>query len=128
MASFLNHMVWVALGGSLGSVLRFFIVTVSGRLCPAAVFPYGTLLVNVFGCFIIGWIGTLAADKITLSAEMRVFLFTGILGGFTTFSAFGYETFYLFRTSQVHLALLNVLANCFLSLGAVWLGCIIAKI
>lgn len=127
MGTLMNHMVLAAFGGAIGSALRFLAVTLTSRYYPNAVFPYGTLAVNVIGCFFIAWIGTLAADKITLNAEVRLFVFTGILGGFTTFSAFGYETFYLLRTSHLHLAVLNVLSNCLLGLGAVWLGYVLAK-
>lgn len=124
----MNHVLLAAFGGAVGSALRFVVVALTGRYCPNTVFPFGTLAVNVFGCFLIAWIGTLAADKIALNAEVRLFIFTGVLGGFTTFSAFGYETFYLFRTSHLFLAVLNVLMNCLLGLGAVWFGYIIAKI
>ena len=127
MGTLLNHVLLAALGGAVGSALRYLAVAVTGRCYPNAVFPYGTLAVNVVGCFVIAWLGTLAADKITLNAEVRLFIFTGVLGGFTTFSAFGYETFYLIRTSHLLLAVLNVLANCFLGLGAVWLGYMLAK-
>lgn len=128
MGSLMNHIVWAACGGAVGSALRYLVVTFASKNWPNAVFPYGTLVVNAIGCFVIAWIGTLAADKITLNAEIRVFLFTGSLGGFTTFSAFGYETFYLIKTSHVHLAVLNVLLNCFFGLGAVWLGYMVARI
>lgn len=127
MGTLMNHVLLAALGGAVGSALRYLAVALTGRYYPNTVFPYGTLAVNVIGCFFIAWIGTLAAEKITLNAEVRLFIFTGILGGFTTFSAFGYETFYLFRTSHLFLAVLNVLSNCFLGLGAVWLGYIVAK-
>jgi CrcB protein len=127
MGTFTNHVMLAACGGAIGSAFRYLAVTLISRYYPNAVFPYGTLAVNVVGCFLIAWIGTLAADKITLNSEMRLFIFTGILGGFTTFSAFGYETFYLLRTSHLHLAVLNVLSNCLLGLGAVWFGCVLAK-
>lgn len=127
MGSFVSHVTLAALGGALGSALRYLVVALTMRSWPNAVFPWGTLMVNLIGCFAIAWIGTLAAAKITLSADLRIFLFTGLLGGFTTFSAFGYETFYLLRSSHLHLALMNVLANCLLGLGAAWLGYMLAR-
>lgn len=127
MSTVIKHVLLAALGGAIGSALRYSTVALTNRYHQYGAFPYGTLAVNVIGCFLIAWIGTLAAEKITLNAEVRLFIFTGILGGFTTFSAFGYETFYLFRTSHLHLAFLNILSNLFLGLGAVWLGYLIAK-
>ena len=115
------NLLWVGLGGCLGSILRYLTVNAAGRLFPSE-FPYGTLIVNVIGCFIIAFIGGLAEGKMFLSAEARLLVFVGILGGFTTFSAFGYETFYFLKTSQFSLAFLNITAQLLLGLGAVALG------
>jgi CrcB protein len=73
---------WVGLGGAIGSMLRFFTVDVIGRTWPAVSFPFGTLTVNIIGCFVISFIGALATERITLTGDVRLFLFTGILGGF----------------------------------------------
>jgi fluoride exporter len=116
------NIVVVGLGGCLGSVMRYLMVNEVGRLFPNSAFPYGTLAVNMIGCFVIALIGELGAGRAFLTAEMRLFLFVGILGGFTTFSAFGYETFYFIKTSQFHLAFLNVTLQIVLGLAAVWLG------
>jgi CrcB protein len=124
---FMMNILWVGIGGALGSMARYLVVVALGRSLSNPVFPFGTLAVNVIGCFVIAYIGGLAADRINLTGDARVFIFTGILGGFTTFSAFGYETFYLWKTSQIALAFLNVLANCVLGFGAVWLGHAAAK-
>jgi|CXWL01.1.fsa_nt_gi CrcB protein len=112
----------VGIGGAIGSIARYLMVAVIGRAFYVGSFPLGTLAVNVLGCFTIAFIGALAADKINLTADLRVLLFTGILGGFTTFSAFGYETFYFLETSHFLLAFLNILANLILGLGAILLG------
>ena len=117
----------VALGGALGSALRYLTVNVSGRLFTGSDFPYGTLIVNVTGCFVIAFLGALAAERIQLSSECRLFLFTGVLGGFTTFSAFGYETFHLMKTSQAGPAVVNIGANLVLGLGAVYIGYLCGK-
>lgn len=89
----------VALGGAIGSVLRFFVGTwFLQRFGPG--FPWGTLAVNVTGSFAIGIVLTLAQTRIGLSPAMRLFLATGILGGYTTFSAFAYETLLLARDAN----------------------------
>ena len=118
---------WVALGGALGSLLRFVVVNFSGGLFPKTTFPVGTLIVNVSGCFIIAYLGGLATDRFTLNASMRFFVFTGILGGFTTFSALGYETFYFLRTTQYGWALINIMANIVLGIGATVFGYLLAR-
>jgi CrcB protein len=112
----------VGVGGAFGSIARYLMVAFVGRAFSDGSFPFGTLAVNVLGCFTIAFIGALAADKINLSADLRLFLFTGFLGGFTTFSAFGYETFYLLKTSHFFLAFLNITASLILGLGAVFVG------
>src|SRR5690242_5220972 len=93
----------VALGGSVGSVTRFLSVTAMTRQFPD--FPAGTLLVNVGGCFLMGLLAGLTQDR-----TWRALFGVGVLGGFTTFSAFGGDTFALAQGS-VRLAVLNVLAN-----------------
>lgn len=112
----------VGTGGLVGSIGRYLCVVAVTRLCPGINFPYGTLLVNVLGCFIIGFIGGLGANKQLFAETGRLFLFTGILGGFTTFSAFGLETFYLIRTYQWSLAFMNIFLQLGLGIGAVALG------
>jgi len=81
-----------------------------------------TLAVNVFGCLIVGILGGLAQHHSMPSQAARLFLMTGLLGGFTTFSAFGLETLLLMRGERVDLALLNALLSVVVSLVAVWLG------
>lgn len=112
----------VGLGGCLGSILRYLMVNEVGRHCSGSSFPFGTLAVNMIGCFAIAFIGECGAGRAFLTAEMRLFIFVGILGGFTTFSAFGYETFYFLKTSQWALAFLNVGAQVLLGMAAVLLG------
>ena len=81
---------WVALGGALGASGRYLTGVWAVRLLGHG-FPYGTLIVNVFGCFLMGALVEAAALKLSLSQEMRAFLTTGVLGGFTTFSAFALD-------------------------------------
>lgn len=112
---------YVGIGGFIGSALRYLISVYSPKLFGTQL-PYGTLIVNVLGGILIGFIMefTLATDFI--SPEVRLFLTTGILGGFTTFSTFSYETINLFTSGSYLLCTLNIGLNLFLSLGGVILG------
>ena len=115
----------VGAGGFAGSILRYLLNRGIQQLLPTGTTsPYGILAVNVAGCFIIGVLGGLASTYGLLgpSSGARTFLFTGFLGGFTTFSAFGYDTLILLREGEVALALANVALHVLLGLGAVWLG------
>jgi fluoride exporter len=112
---------WVALGGGIGSAARHGVNVWSGRVFGAE-FPWHTLIVNVAGCFIMGVLTGLLALKLNLSTEARAFLTTGILGGFTTFSAFSLD-FALLMERKSHLAAGGyVAASVLLSLVAVFLG------
>jgi len=90
--------------------------------------PYATAFVNVLGCAVIGLLaGGVAGGHIRMSSETRVFVFVGILGGFTTFSSFGLDTLTLFIEGRVSHALLNVAVQVGLGLGAVFVGYTLAK-
>jgi len=118
----LINILLVGLGGFLGSVLRYLASGYIQQSSKSIDFPFGTLAVNVIGCFIIGFLAQLAEERGVFSSESRSFVFVGILGGFTTFSSFGNETLNLARDSQMLNALANVGANVILGLLAVWLG------
>ena len=112
----------VALGGALGSVARF---KLSGLILHQTVdwlFPLGTFVVNVVGCLVIGLLAGLAVREESFTPDLRVFLFTGIIGGFTTFSAFGLETFYLLRRGEIFVAGGYVVLSVAIGLLALWLG------
>jgi CrcB protein len=113
--------VLIAAGGALGSVLRYAMQGWVQRL-TSGTFPIGTLAVNVAGCMAIGFLAAAFAGPILVREEYRVGLMVGILGGFTTFSAFGLETFNLANDGQLRLALANVMLSCGLGLVAVWGG------
>lgn len=115
-----------AIGGALGSALRYLLGGWVQAASRSLDFPYGTLAVNLIGCFVIGFLAQLAEARGLFSSETRVFVFIGILGGFTTFSSFGNDTFNLFRDGQTANALLNIGANVVIGLAAVWLGHTIA--
>lgn len=112
----------VATGGALGSVLRWLGSAGVQKVFPHAHYPWGTLAVNVAGSFAIGAIMTLALERSTVSPDARLFLVTGVLGGFTTFSAFSNETINLWREGESLLAGINVAAHLVLCLGAVWIS------
>jgi CrcB protein len=107
----------VALGGALGSVARYAVGALAAHLLGPA-FPWGTLVVNLTGSFLIALVMHLALTGTAISLEMRIFLTTGILGGFTTYSSFNYETLALLNHRGYWLAGLN--------LGATVLGCLVA--
>ena len=115
----------VGAGGFAGSILRYLLNREVHQLLSAfGVFPYGILVVNVAGCFVIGLLGGLASAHGILgpTSGARAFLFVGFLGGFTTFSAFGLDTMNMVREGAFALALANVGLQVVLGLGAVWLG------
>src|SRR5690349_19250817 len=98
----------VAIGGALGAVTRYGVSTLVRAVTAPAFFPYGTFLINIVGCLAFGAIvGVADARGQGLSPSARAFLLVGILGGFTTFSSFGWETFELIRNGQIGLAFVN---------------------
>jgi len=103
---------WVALGGSLGTIARYWMSQAVARLVGET-FPWGTLLINVLGSFVIGWFGTftLPNGPRPASEEMRLFVMVGICGGFTTFSAFSLQTFDLLRDGENLRALAYIVAS-----------------
>jgi len=111
----------VALGGALGSVARYLVVAQMARWLGLA-FPWGTLTVNVVGGLAIGLLAEAMALKWPVSPETRLFLITGVLGGFTTFSAFSLEVVALVERGALGAALLYIVASVVLSIGAVFVG------
>ena len=112
---------WIAagVGGALGSLARHGVNTLVARRSLHPV-PYATLIVNVAGCAVIGVLaGLLASQRISMGPVLRVFVFVGILGGFTTFSSFGLDTFTLARGGRTSAAAWNVAAQVVLGLAAV---------
>jgi len=117
----MTKLLLIALGGAAGSVARY-LVAVQGQRLSQSVFPVGTLTVNVLGCLLIGLLGTLFAGPVIVREEYRFALLVGFLGGFTTFSTFGFETFSLVSDREWWLASLNVLGSNVMGLAAVWVG------
>lgn len=108
-------------------MLRFLLGPLVQAAMGEGVFPLGTFVVNVTGCLVIGLLAGLAEARSMFSIEARQFIFVGILGGYTTFSTFGLETFQLVREGQLMLALGNVVGQVVCGLIMVWLGFTIAK-
>ncbi len=118
----MTNILLVGIGGFIGSVMRYLASGYVQQTTKSVDFPYGTLAVNVIGCFVIGFLAQLAESRGVFTSESRLFVFTGMLGGFTTFSSFGNETINLVRDSQMMNAFANVGANLVIGLFAVWLG------
>lgn len=112
----------VFLGAGIGGALRHAVNLGALRLFGTAAFPYGTLAINVLGSFLIGIVAEYWALRSGLPQTGRLFLTTGILGGFTTFSAFSLETALLYERGQAIAALAYVLASVVLSVGALFLA------
>lgn len=124
----MKAILWVGAGGLVGSVLRYLLSSWLFRLLDKPWFPVGTLAVNVIGCLAIGLFGGIAEQRRLFDPQLRLFVVVGILGGFTTFSAFAYETTALAQDGRLVGALLNVALQIFLGLFAVWLGGLLARV
>ena len=116
----------IFVGSGIGGILRYALQGWVQRLVNVS-FPLGTLAVNLIGCFIIGVLAATFSGPILIREEYRIGLTVGIIGGFTTFSTFGLETFNLANDGQLRVAAANVLASCLLGFVAVWIGYRIAE-
>ena len=120
----------IGLGGALGSMLRFGVGSLidSNVQKTGYLFPWGTIVVNITGCFVIGFIYTISTGegRLLLSPLTRNFLTIGILGGYTTFSSFSLQTLTLAQSGQMWGAAANVLLSVVLCLIGVWLGAMLA--
>ena len=112
----------VGSGGFIGALARYSLSGLVHRQVPFATFPYGTMVVNLVGCCAIGVVVGLAESRQLFGPEFRMFALIGILGGFTTFSTFGYETFAMMRDAEFLRASTNVGVHVILGLALVWLG------
>lgn len=118
---------WIGVGGFFGVNARY-LVTMWAANRWSADFPYGTMLANVSGCFLIAFFVTLATERLAIPTEPRLFAAVGFLGGFTTFSTFSMETFLLFKETGWAAAGLNFFGNTVLGIAAVMLGIFLAHL
>ena len=122
----LGDVLLVGMGGFLGSILRYILGGLVHRVFTSGAFPYGTLFVNVVGCLVIGFLAGLADARQMIGPELRLFLFLGVLGGFTTFSTFGYETMAMLRDGELLKGALSVFLHLVVGLSSVWFGYAVA--
>ena len=111
----------IAVGGAIGSLLRYLLAGWIQRVL-GDLLPWGTLVVNVLGSFLLGFLAALLRGPVLVREEVRLFLLVGLLGGFTTFSTFSFETLRLAQAGQFLAATLNVVASVVLGLLAAWMG------
>ena len=116
----------VAIGGSMGAVARYLVSSWAAERFGSN-FPYGTLIVNIVGCFIIGAFMVLVTERVIANPYWRLLVAVGFIGGLTTFSSFGYETLKLVEDAQLQWALYNMVANVIFGFGATWLGMTLAR-
>jgi len=116
----------IAAGGATGALLRFWMSNGIHAWLGRG-FPYGTMIVNIFGSLAMGILYVLIVEKMEISAEWRAALIVGLLGAFTTFSAFSLETIHLLESSEFSKAGLNIFLSVSLCISACWLGMILAR-
>ena len=112
----------VLLGGAFGTGMRYFLSTFVYSVIKQPSFPYANLIINVSGSFAIGLLAELFDARWLVSPTVRVAILTGVIGGYTTFSSFSFETYSLLRDGQMGLAVVNASGSVLLGLFAVWLG------
>jgi len=116
------------MGGFIGSALRYMTNGLVERITTPNAFPYGTFVVNILGCLVIGFLAGISNTNDIFSTTSRAFVFTGVLGAYTTFSTFSYETIDLFQNGLTSPALINLSLQIVFGLSAVWSGFQLAKI
>ena len=117
----------VGAGGFIGALARFGVNSLTHRSAALAGFPYGTLIVNMLGCVLIGVAVGLIETREGIGPDFRLFVVVGLLGGFTTWSTFGFETFSLIRDANYLKASANVFLQVVLGLALVWAGYALAS-
>ena len=120
----IKNLLYIFLGGGAGSVLRFLISNYTQKTVNINNFPLGTFLVNVIGCFLIGW---LTAYFVKVDSYLKFLLVTGFCGGFTTFSAFSAENFSLWQSGNYGMLILYILLSVIVGFAAVYLGLQLVK-
>jgi len=123
----MQRLIYIGLAGGVGTLMRYGLTEWTTRRFGET-FPTGTLVVNLLGCFLAGLLFYLMFDRYPVSATLRTVVFVGLLGGFTTFSAFGLQTFTLLRDGELGLAFLNIGVSNVAGLVMVWVGYSLARI
>ena len=123
----MQNLLLIGMGGFMGALLRYGVSGFIQNWSKSIQFPYGTLVVNLLGCLLIGALSQVAETRGVISSEARSFIFIGLLGAFTTFSAFGNDTVSLFREGENFLSFINIGLHLVLGLSAVWLGQILVS-
>lgn len=124
----LKKIVMVGLGGALGSIARYKVGSWIFHRAEATNFPWSTFMVNLAGCLVMGVLAALAERHDLFSPSTRIFLFTGLLGGFTTYSAFAYESAVLMRKGLLNVALAYMSVTVLCCLTAVWAGLMLVSL
>ncbi|MFL7791942.1 MAG: fluoride efflux transporter CrcB [Anaerolineae bacterium] len=124
----MQKILWVGIGGFAGAVLRYLACGHVQKWAENSRFPYGTIVVNLVGCLIIGLLSWLADTRCIFTAEMRSFVFIGLLGAFTTFSTFSNETLGLIQEAKGDMAVVNIGTHLVFGLVAVWGGRVLGRL
>lgn len=119
--------VMVGIGGCLGAIARFWLGGIIYQKMGTR-FPYGTFIINISGCFLVGLMVTVLTERTHLNANWRYLIPVGFIGAYTTFSTFEFETLAAFRDGQLLVAALNVALSVVLGFIAVWLGVIAGRV
>ena len=117
----------VLLGGALGTGFRYFLSTLIYSIIKEPSFPYANLVINVSGSFLLGFLAELFDTRVIVSPTLRIAILTGVLGGYTTFSSFSFETYSLLRDGQMLRGVVNAAGSVLLGLIAVFLGVRLAQ-
>ena len=122
----LLNLLLIAIGGALGSTARYLFSLLIQR-GSGTLFPIGTFAVNCVGCLVFGAIAGAAEQRVQIAPELRLLLLVGILGGFTTFSSYAFESFVLLRDGQFAAASVNILGQVVAGLAGMWIGFAIGR-
>lgn len=124
----MHSVLYVGIGGFIGAISRFLLSRSVQQLFSSTVFPFGTAAVNIIGCFLIGFLNGADQIKQIFNPNIRLLLFVGVLGGFTTFATFGYETAELLKNNYTASGIINILVQVAVGLAGVWVGGQTAKL
>jgi CrcB protein len=116
----------VGIGGFLGSISRFWLASYVGQRMGTR-FPYGTFLVNISGCFLVGFCMTVLSERINLNPNYRYLIPIGFIGGYTTFSTFEFETLRALQEGQFMMGSLNIVLSVLVGLLMVWTGAMVGR-